>query len=455
MKNNAKFIRGILFSSLPLLSLTLIAQESRKRPNVVLILADDLGYGDLSYTGAPDIKTPNIDAIASEGVEYTNYYTSAPTSTPTRCALISGRYQARFKNMEEAFHMGVTHIGFPENEETLPRALQREGYKTALVGKWHLGTLPKLMPTNHGFDLFEGFLSGNIDYFAHCERNRTPDLYHQEKAITSKEYITDFIANRSIDFIKKNRKDPFFLYVAFNAPHWPYQGPGDGPCAIDGSDWMKGSRGKLVSMIEYQDKCVGRILQTIRSLKLEENTLVIFSSDNGGDKFARNTPFKGGKGSLEEGGLRVPLAMRWKGSILPRQKCDYQLITMDITATILDMCNVSFNAIKDGVSFYPFSSKEYFQNRPLVWRNGMRNQYAVRLGEFKLFVGKNGVSLYNVVEDPGEKKDISRENPQKVAHLQEVYDCWEKEMPYKQTRFGSLLRKDNLSMTVDEEFLGE
>lgn len=217
MKNRLFFTITFIVS----LPLNLLAKE---KPNVIFILADDLGYGDLGYTGAPDISTPNIDAIASEGIEYTNYYSSGPTSTPTRCALLTGRYQARFKDMEEAFFMGVDHIGLPKGEETIARALQRNGYVTGLIGKWHLGALPELRPNNFGFDYFTGFLAGNTDYHAHCEKNQRKDLYEQGQEITSKEYMTDYIADKSIAFMRENKDKPFFMYVAFNAPHWPYQG---------------------------------------------------------------------------------------------------------------------------------------------------------------------------------------------------------------------------------------
>lgn len=432
MKNRLFFTIPFIVS----LPLNLLAKE---KPNVIFILADDLGYGDLGYTGAPDISTPNIDAIASEGIEYTNYYSSGPTSTPTRCALLTGRYQARFKDMEEAFFMGVDHIGLPKGEETIARALQRNGYVTALIGKWHLGALPELRPNNFGFDYFTGFLAGNTDYHAHCEKNQRKDLYEQKQEITSKEYMTDYIADKSIAFMRENKEKPFFMYVAFNAPHWPYQGPGDGPCAADGHDWMEGSREKLVEMIEYADKRIGDILQELKKLGIDDNTMVIFSSDNGGDKFARNLPFKGGKGLLTEGGIHLPLAVRWKGVIDGGQICDSPLISMDISATILSVTGSSFNSECDGISFFPMKSEKMFEERPLFWRTAARKQYAVRLGKYKLFCNKGKTFVYDLDIDKEEKYDLS-DNKEILLKLQSLYNEWENKMPYKQEKFGAALR---------------
>lgn len=432
MKNRLFFTITFIVS----LPLNLLAKE---KPNVIFILADDLGYGDLGYTGAPDISTPNIDAIASEGIEYTNYYSSGPTSTPTRCALLTGRYQARFKDMEEAFFMEVDHIGLPKGEETIARALQRNGYVTGLIGKWHLGALPELRPNNFGFDYFTGFLAGNTDYHAHCEKNQRKDLYEQGQEITSKEYMTDYIADKSIAFMRENKDKPFFMYVAFNAPHWPYQGPGDGPCAADGHDWMEGSREKLVEMIEYADKRIGDILQELKRLGIDDNTMVIFSSDNGGDKFARNLPFKGGKGLLTEGGIHLPLAVRWKGVIDGGQICDSPLISMDISATILSVTGSSFNSVCDGISFFPMKSEKMFDERPLFWRTVARKQYAVRLGKYKLFCNKGKSFVYELDIDKEEKYDLS-DNKEILLKLQSLYNEWENKMPYKQEKFGAALR---------------
>lgn len=421
------------------LSAEMQKNDKDQKPNIVVIMADDLGYGDLGYTGAPDIRTPNIDGIAASGTEYTNYYASAATSTPTRCAFMTGRYQARFQNLEEALYMGVDHIGLPKGEETIARVLQRGGYKTGLIGKWHLGSIPELRPLNYGFDHFEGFLSGNIDYFTHCEKNRRADLYSAKKAIKDKRYMTDYVADQSIEFIKKNKEKPFFLFVAFNMPHWPYQGPDDGPCAVDGHDWMEGSRQKLVSMIEYADKRVGDILMALAQCGLDENTIVIFTSDNGGDKYARNYPFRGFKGQVYDGGIHVPLAMRWTGVISPGQKCDCPVITMDLSATIASMAGCSFNVPIDGISFYPSTDSSSFKDRPLVWRNGMRKQYAVRKDKYKLVYDKGTFFLFDLINDPSEQKDISVSHKDIVRELQDIYEGWEVSMPYKQTQFGQQL----------------
>lgn len=438
--NNLLFTLSVAATLPAIANRTPKTTAERDKPNVVLILMDDLGYGDVGYTGAPDIRTPNIDRIAYEGRQYSCYYAAAPTSTPTRCALMSGRYPARFRDMEEAFHVGVDHIGFPSGEEILPRAMKRNGYKTGMVGKWHLGAQPEQRPERMGFDYFEGFMSGNIDYFAHVERAGNPDLFCGDKPVESGEYMTDFIAGRAVRYIRENRHSPFFLYIAFNAPHWPYQGPGDGPCAEDGHDWMSGSREKLVQMIEHTDKCIGEIMVELERHGLDRSTVVIFTSDNGGDKYARNAPFKGYKGSACEGGIRVPLAVRWPGNVPAGDDRDLPVITMDITATILSVTGTPFHAPQDGVSFMPEESREKYYNRTLAWRVGMRDQFAIRRGDWKLYGNKGKVELYNLLPDRSELNDLSALYPEKAKELQRLYDEWEMEMPYKQTLFGPQLR---------------
>ncbi|TKG97289.1 twin-arginine translocation pathway signal protein [Puteibacter caeruleilacunae] len=418
---------------------------AKERPNVVLILADDLGYGDLSINGCPDINTPNIDRLAREGVQFTNYYTSGPVCTPTRCALMTGRYQARFKDMEGAFYLGVDNIGLPRDGETLPKALKDVGYSTGMVGKWHLGELPYMQPQRQGFDNFFGFFGGNIDYFRHCDKNQNPDLYENGKPVTDGKYMTDLITDKSIEFIDNHykEKDPFFLYVAYNAPHWPYQGPDDAPCLADGSNWMKGTRNHMVNMIESLDTGVGRILEELKNRGLDENTLVIFSSDNGGDKLARNAPFSGKKGLLRDGGIHVPLYMRWTNAIKPKQQCNQVAITMDISCTVLSFADANMNEQTDGIALLKSNGRPVKSvERALCWRNGKSGEQAVRKGKWKYLKENKGKSeyLFNLDEDVAESTDLKEQFPKIFEELKSDFKKWEDEMPYKQSLFGFELR---------------
>lgn len=435
-----KPIKTIFILTLLALYACNVSAELRNPPNVVLLMADDLGYGDLSYTGSPDIKTPNIDQLTKEGVQFSNFYSSGPVCTPTRTALMTGRYQARFKDLEGALYMDVTKVGLPEGEETIARALQRNGYTTAMVGKWHIGEEEPLQPQHFGFDDFFGFLGGNIDYFRHCRKNQIPDLWHNGEPVTDGMYMTDLITQKSNEFIRKQSEDdqPFFLYVAYNAPHWPYQGPDDEPCKADGSDWMIGTRDHMVSMIERLDFSVGQIQKELKKQGLDDNTIIIFTSDNGGDKLARNFPFSGKKGMLRDGGIHVPLIMVWPGKIEAGSVDQTPAITMDISKTILDVTQSSFEANSDGISLVRKNSKN--KNRCLVWRNEGKMERAVRSGKWKYLRekkdGKIVEYLFNLTEDPAEAKDLKKQNPKIYKKLKKEFEKWEKEMPYKQTLFG-------------------
>ena len=429
-----KIFRNTLIGLCAGSSFSVQAQKKQDQPNIVILLADDLGYGDLGVTGSPDCKTPNIDALAHDGVRFTNYYTSGPVCSPTRSALMTGRYQARFKNMEGAFHLGVDFIGLPENEETIGKALQRANYKTGLVGKWHLGSLPHMQPQNQGFDEFFGFLGGNIDYFRHCNKDGTPDLYQNGKAITSGKYMTDLITKKSIDFIRKNKKKPFCLYVAYNAPHWPYQGPDDEEMDLTGIKWMRSTRDHLVSMIERLDYSVGEIRKALKKMGLEKNTLIVFSSDNGGDRLARNIPFSGRKGHLRDGGIHSPLYMVWPAELEKGKTIDQPCITMDLSRTILELAHAKINAPLDGVNL--LKKEELEKERSLCWRNNWHNEHAVRKGKWKLLHEKGKDYLFDLDNDAVEAHDLKSDYPEVFQDLQKEFQRWEEEMPYKQTLFG-------------------
>ena len=313
------------------------AQGAKPKPNVVLIMMDDLGYGDLGSYGAPDVKTPNIDRLAREGVRLTDAYANGVVCTPTRTALISGRYQQRV-GLEGALTLADTALGLPVTGTSLPALLKANGYATALIGKWHLGFRREFGPRAHGFDEFFGFLEGAHDYYV-------GGLYEDTTPVRPHGYLTDAITERSVNFIQRQRSSPFFLEVAYNAVHWPFQPPNRPPTdtarrsglgllqlAVDS---VPATRADYVQMLERADEGVGKILAVLEQRGLARNTLVIFTNDNGGEWLSRNAPFFHRKGTVWEGGIRVPLIIRWPGE-LPAGKTSGQVaLTMDLTASIL------------------------------------------------------------------------------------------------------------------------
>lgn len=291
--------------------------STAERPNVVFILTDDVGYGDIGSYGARDIRTPNIDRLARQGVKLTDFY-AAPTCTPTRAALITGRYQQRVRLERPLGSQGPSlQQGLAATGRSLPQLLKNNGYATALIGKWHLGYKPEFSPNAHGFDHFYGFLSGYIDFYTHTRSDGLPDLYENAMPVTDSGYMTDLITARAVRFIERSATRPFFIEVAYNAAHWPFQRP-DNPSvaanhgAFQGpGDSIPATRQDYAAMLERADEGVGQILATLDRLGLSQNTLVIFTNDNGGEWLSRNAPLFHRKGTLWEGGIRVPAIFRW------------------------------------------------------------------------------------------------------------------------------------------------
>lgn len=415
------------------------AQPSAARPNIVLIITDDVGYGDFGAYGAPDIKTPNIDALAKAGTRFTDFYSNGPTCTPTRTGLITGRYQQRF--LLERPLSGVTtpdgELGLPATGHSLPQLLKNSGYATALIGKWHLGYKPQFSPNAHGFDRFWGFKSGYIDYYQHTDGAGRPDLFENDTPIQTQGYSTDLITQHAISFIEAHKTGPFFLDVAYNAAHWPYQVPDQPSTAIDNGrhlmpyDERTSTRGDYARILERADRGVGQIVAALERQGLAANTLVIFTNDNGGEWLSRNYPFFQRKGSVYEGGIRVPAILRWPGRV-PASTVTRQVgITMDLTATILAAAGAAVPpaARLEGVDLLPLIAKGAAPRpRTLFWRVPPANERAVRDGDWKLVIDNGRLMLFDVSKDPGERNELAATNTSIVRQLRAKILAWEKDV---------------------------
>jgi arylsulfatase A-like enzyme len=438
-----RFLLSAIAFSVVALSALHAQPSSPSRPNVVLIITDDVGYGDIGSYGAPDIKTPNIDGLAKSGARLTHFYANGSTCTPTRAGLITGRYQQRLTaELERPLGSAATDTsaGLAVTGRALPQLLRGNGYATGLIGKWHLGWLPAFSPIAHGFDSFFGFKSGYIDYYQHTDGDGQPDLFEDDRPVTVPGYMTDLITDRSIKFIADHARSPFFLEVAYNAAHWPYQVPDRPSTAINNGrhivahDENPGTRADYVKIMERADQGVGQILSALDRHGLSSNTLVIFTNDNGGEWLSRSAPLFNRKYTLYEGGIRVPAILRWPGRIPARVVSQQVGITMDLTATILAATGttVPAGAKLEGIDLVPLLGKAAVPlSRTLFWRvtSGGFNQRAVREGNWKLMLdGSVREMLFDVSADPGERNDLAAAHPAIVRRLHQALLAWEKDV---------------------------
>ena len=415
---------------------------SARTPNVVLIIMDDMGYGDLGSYGVQDARTPNIDRLAREGVRLTDAYANGPVCTPTRAALITGRYQQRV-GLEWALGVAPTdrELGLPVTGASLPALLKANGYATGLVGKWHLGWKREFGPLAHGFDEFYGFLSGAHDYYTTVSDGPS-DLYADTTPVQPNGYLTDEITRRGVSFISRHTSgDPFFLEVAYNAVHWPFEPPDRPPAAgstprplrMMPDDSVPATRQDYVKMLERADQGVGEILAALDRQGAAANTLVIFTNDNGGEWLSRNAPLYHRKGTLWEGGIRVPLILRWPG-VLPASRTSAQVaITMDLTATILAATGTPTppSYRPDGIDLLPMlKAGGAIRERTLVWRIARpgRQQHAVRSGNWKLLIDGGQLLLFDLAADPGERTDLAGRHPDIVVRLRRVASDWDSDV---------------------------
>jgi arylsulfatase A-like enzyme len=411
-------------------------QSVATKPNVVLIITDDVGYGDIGSYGAPDIKTPNIDSLARDGVRLTDFYANGPNCSPTRTGLVTGRYQQRYAiEVPLGNASGAGEQGLPPTGRSLPQLLKNNGYSTALLGKWHLGYKREFSPNAHGYDYFFGFKSGYTDYYQHTDGSGHPDLFENDKPVSESGYMTDMITDRSIRFIEQNASRPFFVEVAYNAGHWPYQPPDHPSTAIDHARHLQpdeentSTRADYVAMLERADRGVGQMLRTLDRLGLSRNTIVIFTNDNGGEWLSRNAPLFSRKNTLWEGGIRVPAIVRWPGHI-PAGRVSPQVgMTMDLTASILAATNtpVPAEAHLEGIDLFPIlEGRSPVVERTLFWRvSGNRTQRAVRSGDWKLMVDNGIIMVFDVRKDVGERNDLTNQRQDVARRLRPLIAKWE------------------------------
>ena len=428
---------ALLASCATLGAIPLGAQRATARPNVVLIITDDIGYGDFGAYGSPDVKTPNIDRLARQGVKMTDFYANASNCTPTRAGLISGRYQQRVA-IEWPFGYATSADslrGLPVTNHSLPRLLADNGYATGLVGKWHLGYKPEFSPSAHGFGYFFGFKSGFIDYYQHTDYAGRPDFFENDTPITVPGYSTDLITEKSVEFLARNKDRPFFLDVAYNAAHWPYQDPDSPSVAIDHGrhlqpgDSATNTRKQYVKIVERADRGVGAIMRALDSLGLAANTILIFTNDNGGEWLSRNYPLFHNKSSLWEGGIRVPAIVRWPGHIPAGTISGQVAITMDLSASILAATGTTVPSKPglDGMNIFPILERRAPPvERTLFWRvTHERNQLAVRSGDWKLLIDDGRPFLFDVRKDLGERDNLVGIRTDIVRKLMPLIDKWE------------------------------
>ncbi len=408
--------------------LTLPAADAA-RPNIIFLLVDDMGYGDLGCYGAPDAKTPVLDKLAGEGVRFTQFYSNGAECTPARTAFLTGRYPQRVGGMECAIGTGNVgryddairlanrrDLGLPASYATLAPGLKRAGYANGVFGKWHLGYEPKFNPLDQGFDEFVGFLGGYVDYFTHTELSPLDVYINRRKPIKRKGYMTHLITDDAVDFIGRRKDRPFFLYVPFSTPHFPFVGPDDDTGRRHPADQLTvGTRATYVKMLQDMDRSVGRILQAVDDAGVRENTVVVFASDHGAMKPGRNLPLSGWKGGLLEGGLRVPVIARWPGKLKPGAVSGQPATLLDLTRSFLRIGGAGTRGRRlDGIDIVKHVQDGAADfERTFYWRarRGDRTWRAIRDGNmkyvYKIEGGKAEEWVFDLQADVAEEKNLA------------------------------------------------
>lgn len=437
MKASTRWIPLILAAVAPLfLPAALPAAGAAAKPNILIILVDDMGYADVGFNGCKDIPTPNIDALAREGLRCTSGYVSHSFCSPTRAGLMTGRYQQRFGHENNpAWLPESTVAGLPLSQTTLPQIIKTAGYVTGCVGKWHLGAHPQFHPNRRGFDEYFGLLGGGhaylpgakggVEYQIPMDRNGTPE------PLT--EYLTTLLGREGAAFITRHKGQPWCLYLAFNAPHTPAQvtEPLMERVKHIADPIRRGYAGLLVGL----DDAIGVVTGALKESGQQKDTLVFFLSDNGGPvsvTHSDNTPFRGAKGQVYEGGIRVPFVVSWPGRLAQGKDYDQPVSSLDVLATSAALAGAAIprGVPLDGVNIFPFltGEKKGSPHARLFWRSGGGAKFAVREGDWKLVGGESGqVELYDLAVDPGETNDLAAMRPEVLARLRKAYDEWNKD----------------------------
>ncbi|MEN8132102.1 MAG: sulfatase [Pseudomonadota bacterium] len=413
-------------------------------PNLIVIMADDLGYSDVGFNGSTDIPTPHIDSIASNGVRFSSGYTTYTVCSPSRAGLITGRYPQRFGfERNPQYRPADKNMGLPQDEQTLADVLKERGYSTGIIGKWHLGANREAHhPLERGFDEFFGHLGGSHRYFPHeltikdsysisneGKSSRTW-IMRDHKPVKVDSYLTDEFSDEAVAFIERHQGKPFFLFLSYNAPHTPLQATSKYLSRF--GSIQNNKRRTYAAMVSAMDDGIGRVLQRLKALNLEKDSMIVFLSDNGGPihNGSRNNPLRGKKGTPYEGGFRVPFALQWPGNVKAGLVIDQPVSTLDIFATMAALCDIEINKEQplDGLNLMPLlnGNTEAFDSRPIYLRMHDKQAFTIRRGQYKLVIPEQDsqAELYNLNADIGESHDLSAEQPQLVQSLSAQLNAW-------------------------------
>ena len=450
--------RSLLLIATCVLGLTGLALADDRRgsqPNIIFILADDLGFADTGATGARALTTPSIDSLAAAGLTITNAYSSSPICSPTRTALLTGRYAQRYRlGLEEPLRSSDAKrfdLGIPKDHPTIASVLRDQGYETALVGKWHLGIPPRHSPLEHGYEHFFGIAQGAADYFLHTmvkDGEKTSlGLFDGNEQVERSGYMTDLLGDEAVRLIRGKSDRPLFLSLHFTAPHWPWEGRGDRSIANSLSltqHYDGGSLETYAEMVEVMDENIGRVLAALDETGIADNSIVIFTSDKGGERFSDTWPFVGVKGEVLEGGIRVPLFVRWPARIAAGSQSDQVMTSMDFLPTLLaagggDVKDGAFDGINLLSQLLGDASPV---ERTIFWRFKAGEQGAVRQGDWKYVTLGGKEHLFNVASDPRERVKLQDEHAETFQELQALYERWNLSMlPYPEVSFSESVQK--------------
>lgn len=415
------------------------AMETAEKPNIIIILADDLGYGDVGCYGCTRLSTPNIDALSADGLRFTDFHSNGAVCSPTRAAFLTGRYQQRTGITGVVTAAGHRHTGLDLQETTFAEVMKTAGYTTALFGKWHLGYSPDYNPVRQGFDEYIGFVAGNIDYHAHLDQTGAEDWWKQDELVPETGYSTDLITDHGVEFIQRNRDRPFLLYLSHEAPHYPYQGRRDPPrySREKGRTEDPATPEAYKEMVEVMDEGIGRVRRAVEEAGLSDNTLIFFFSDNGPAKMGSAGSLRGKKTDIWEGGHRVPAIAVWPGRIRAGGVSHETAMSMDLFPTMAALAGASLpeGVEMDGVSLVShLTADSPLTPRSVFW--GIGSKLAIRQGPFKLVTDTSFSDpvLYDLEADPGEEADIAGQKPELVQELLKLLRDWHLEVNKGVTR---------------------